>query len=261
MVEGAAAQIESDKEGHKKRAKALRTGGFYMSAGYLIIMIVWAVSEFRELLAMKPNEFGDLLAGVFSPLAFLWLVLGFLQQGQELQASVNALELQGEELRNSVEQQRALVEVSRAQVEADLSRIRSEAEAAEHRAQPKFIGSIGASYTGDVSKFGLHFKNVGPQCSSAQIICDGEAVVEKDHLSNGGEIVFVRRYGAEEERAPFAGAIQYYDANGNQRRMIFNVEADQTAGPNGRPALTKITVDPVALRPPFSDIPESSSKN
>ncbi|MAM39269.1 MAG: hypothetical protein CL949_12410, partial [Erythrobacter sp.] len=160
MVEGAAAQIESDKEGHKKRAKALRTGGFYMSAGYLVIMGVWAVSEFRELLAMTPNEFGDLLAGVFSPLAFLWLVLGFLQQGQELQASVSALELQGEELRNSVEQQRALVEVSRAQMEADLTRIRTEADAAEHRAQPKFAGSIGYNYGGDTASFDLEFRNV-----------------------------------------------------------------------------------------------------
>ena len=36
---------------------------------------------------LKPNELGDFLAGLFAPLAFLWLVLGFLIQASELRLS------------------------------------------------------------------------------------------------------------------------------------------------------------------------------
>jgi hypothetical protein len=60
------------------------------------------------MLAMKPNEFGDFLAGVFSPVAFLWLVLGFIQQGHELS-------LQIAELRHSIAAQNDLVVATRDQ--------------------------------------------------------------------------------------------------------------------------------------------------
>ena len=36
---------------------------------------------------------GDFLGGVSSPLAFLWLVLGFFQQGREIRLSNKALQL------------------------------------------------------------------------------------------------------------------------------------------------------------------------
>ncbi|MFZ1741311.1 MAG: hypothetical protein WAT93_00565 [Pontixanthobacter sp.] len=77
---------------------------------------MWSAIE-----AMKPNEFGDLLAGILGPLALLWLVLGFFQQSDELRQSVWALKLQSEELRNSVVQQSALVEVTREQAAAERS--------------------------------------------------------------------------------------------------------------------------------------------
>jgi len=58
------------------------------------------------------NELGDLLAGAFGPLAIGWVVLGFLQQGEELKESRKALELQAEELRNAVVQHEAMVRVA-----------------------------------------------------------------------------------------------------------------------------------------------------
>ena len=39
----------------------------------------------------KPNELGDFLAGTFAPVAFLWLVLGFFQQGAELRLQVREI--------------------------------------------------------------------------------------------------------------------------------------------------------------------------
>jgi len=65
------------------------------------------------------NEFGDFLAGAFSPLAFLWLILGYLQQQKELQQNTRALEIQAEELKNSVEQYKEMVRVANEQLEAD----------------------------------------------------------------------------------------------------------------------------------------------
>lgn len=74
----------------------------------------------KELAIVKSwNELGDFLAGAFSPVAFLWLVLGYIQQQKELQQNTKALELQAEELRNSVEQYRNMVDVAREQLESD----------------------------------------------------------------------------------------------------------------------------------------------
>lgn len=72
------------------------------------LLVVFAITDLSEYKDLQLNEKGDLLAGVFSPLAFLWLVYGYLQQGQELKQNTLALSLQAQELKNSVEQQKVL---------------------------------------------------------------------------------------------------------------------------------------------------------
>ncbi|MFL9507300.1 hypothetical protein ACKER8_17070 [Acinetobacter baumannii] len=74
--------------------------------------------------ALSANEIGDFLAGVFSPLAFLFLILGYLQntkalqmQSQELKASTDALLQQAQELANNVEEQRKLLNVTQQELE------------------------------------------------------------------------------------------------------------------------------------------------
>jgi hypothetical protein len=67
---------------------------------------------------LKLNELGDFLAGSFGPIAFLWLVLGFLQQGRELKLSTDALHLQAQELKHSVEQQSIMADAAVKQIEA-----------------------------------------------------------------------------------------------------------------------------------------------
>lgn len=86
--------------------------------GWLITVIwiaVWAVllyCDWKSAAGMRFNEWGDFFAGAFAPLAFLWLVIGYFQQGEELSQNTKALEqqeralqLQVEELKQSVEQQ------------------------------------------------------------------------------------------------------------------------------------------------------------
>lgn len=52
---------------------------------------------------LKLNEWGDFVAGFASPIALLWVVLGFLQQGEELRLNTQALNEQQEELKQQKE--------------------------------------------------------------------------------------------------------------------------------------------------------------
>lgn len=124
--------------------------GLTVTALWLITMTAlfcWSDTQAGQL---KPNEWGDFFAGVFAPLAFLWLVLGYLQQGEELRLSTEALRLQAEELQNSVEQQRQLVEVTRQQMEGEREALAYERLQREEEARPSFIvASGGGIFRGD----------------------------------------------------------------------------------------------------------------
>ncbi len=99
----------------------LRTVGFKWTKVYLIalaaIIPALGVLGAIDIKPMGINELGDFLAGVFGPLALIWVVLGFLQQGHELKASSDALNLQAEELKNSVKAQSELSEATQKQLE------------------------------------------------------------------------------------------------------------------------------------------------
>ena len=71
------------------------------------------------------NELGDFLAGVFAPIAFLWLILGYVQQGKQLDQSTTALEqqeralqLQIHGMKESVQQQKELATIQKQQFDA-----------------------------------------------------------------------------------------------------------------------------------------------
>lgn len=115
-------QQKPDHEGKWPTALWVGVG---LSVVWLAILIVYAVSptveasgstaepisRWRAFWQSPPNNFGDALAGIFAPLAFLWLVVAtFLQkeelisQRHELEQSRKALQLQAQELNASVEQ-------------------------------------------------------------------------------------------------------------------------------------------------------------
>ena len=74
----------------------------------IYLLGVMTITDLSSFQILKLNEKGDVLAGIFSPLAFLWLVYGYLQQGQELKLNTKALEMQAQELiisNQSLEQQ------------------------------------------------------------------------------------------------------------------------------------------------------------
>ncbi|RYG56581.1 MAG: hypothetical protein EON56_03875 [Alphaproteobacteria bacterium] len=148
----------------------LQHAGMGLTAAWLILLIIYASMNWSRLAELRPNEVGDALAGGFAPLAFFWLVLGFLQQGAELRNSGRALWLQGEELRNSVEQQRQLVEVSRESLVFEANRLERENERARALAQPLLEITLGGStgtITGREQSFIL--ANHGRACTRLEV--------------------------------------------------------------------------------------------
>lgn len=113
--------------------------GVVLTAAYVIGMGFYAIVQFHHFRAMDPNEFGDFLGGVFGPLALLWVVLGFLQQGAELRYSRQTLELQAKELANSVSAQRDLVGVGRDQVEQARRAVDAQTVAAIEAIRPMLV--------------------------------------------------------------------------------------------------------------------------
>lgn len=112
--------------------KHLGVVGAAITLAYLAIILPMIWGRADALLTMPLNEVGDFLAGAFGPVAFFWLVMGFLQQGEELRLSTTALQmqadelqqgtkallLQAEELKNSVEQQSIMAAAATQQIEA-----------------------------------------------------------------------------------------------------------------------------------------------
>ncbi|MFT0866299.1 hypothetical protein [Pseudomonas sp. CAM1A] len=79
-----------------------------ITVSYLSLILGIVCARVRELISLPLNELGDFAAGAFGPLAFLWLVLGYRQQGKELSASTQALEMQVSELKASFDLQQEI---------------------------------------------------------------------------------------------------------------------------------------------------------
>ena len=75
---------------------------------------------------MTLNEWGDFFAGVVAPLAFLWLILGYLQQGEEVRSNTETLRLQQQALQQQVAGTAALVRNSEQQAKAAVERLELE---------------------------------------------------------------------------------------------------------------------------------------
>lgn len=91
--------------------------GAIVTVGWVSVMAVllWRLYPSG---GMTPNELGDFFSGVFAPVAFLWLVLGYLQQGDELRQNTEALLAQQREMEEQVIQTRILAENAKRQADA-----------------------------------------------------------------------------------------------------------------------------------------------
>ena len=153
-------------------------GGLFTLA-YLVLLSFLLGDRIEALVCMPLNEVGDFLAGVFGPLAFIWLVLGFFQQGIELRQNSKALQLQADELRNSVEQQRQLVQVTREQVSVELEAMAHERERIRKAALPRLVFQAAYARPGSPSgfqRYRVNFTNVGMTCTAVRFVFDSAVI-------------------------------------------------------------------------------------
>ena len=207
--------------------KKLEFWGGCVTALYLALMGWWVWKKWGDFLSLDLNELGDFLAGTFGPIAFLWLVLGFLQQGRELKLSTDALQLQAEELRNSVAQQSIMAEAAVQQIDAARKAVELQMEEAERAVSADLEVGVGVK-TGISGTVKNRFR-----------ITNNRNVAYKVNCEFSGELPFCRRFelgtlkagGFSEEEYAFpadhAGTgtltIFYEDLNGREKIDIFDI--------------------------------------
>lgn len=178
------------------------TTGLYMAVGCWYVFVRWP-----EILSLDPNELGDFLAGAFSPLAFLWLVLGFYQQGKELR-------LQVREMKNSVEQAERLVAVTTRQVETEIENNTLARRQSELASRPNFRMRVVYFIPSESGQIGeLVLKNIGYAASNVCVLLtkDGEYSVLAvfDAVETGSEHHFSISLGPEKLEEGYQFEVSY----------------------------------------------------
>ena len=149
---------------------ALVTIGLTVTVAYTVTLATLVAPRLPDLAALPLNELGDFLAEAFGPLALLWLILGFMQQGIELQQNTRALELQADELKNSVAQQKELVSVTREQAQAQIAAFQHEQEVLRKAQEPLIVvDGSGGRHNSNQSIHALVLKNVGNHATEVNI--------------------------------------------------------------------------------------------
>lgn len=189
----------------KRQRPTLKKIGLWGTIAYLVFLgsgIVIA-AKFGWLAAspLALNELGDLLAGAFGPLAIGWVVLGFLQQGEELKESRKALVLQANELKNAVDQHREMVRVASATLEHEKTLQEQELARRMEAVRPKLSANFEEPQDRGLPVLGnnrveqdLVITNAGGNCFHLRIeLLNGnsiEATFEKSSLPSATSVRF-----------------------------------------------------------------------
>lgn len=164
--------------------------GIAISALYLLGIYVTVSYKYADFTSLKLNEIGDFLAGVFAPLALLWLVIGYFQQGDELSQNSQALLLQAKELKQAAEHAGGMLEVARKEHELTIAKLNAEhqerierdAQASEskEKARKMKIQPLFAFDSGDfhLDRTDLDMKNHGQGCSDFTITIPPNEFIE-----------------------------------------------------------------------------------
>lgn len=171
--------------------RLLAAFGVVLTVCYLLFAW-WLVGDrVLSLKMMALNEVGDFLAGVFGPLAILWLVLGFFQQGMELRQSTQALRMQADELKSSVTQQAAMVDVAHKQLESALATAKYDRELSEKTCEPHINFAFKHWLRkGEYIYAVFAVRNTGPRCTSLSVFY---SMSDTDQLNLGFFEVFSER--------------------------------------------------------------------
>lgn len=110
-----------------KRTKHI---GIIASASWFLCFALLIFIKRNSLGDLSLNELGDLFSGFAAPVALIWLIIGYIQQGEELRLNTRALEAQQEEFQLNTEALKGQQEELQKQASAMLSLAESTARLA-----------------------------------------------------------------------------------------------------------------------------------
>ncbi len=154
---------------------------------YLLFLGRYIYQNWSVVSDLAPNEIGDFLAGAFGPIALLWLVCGYFQQGAELQQNTRALQMQSdsldqqvEELRASVAHQADMVDAARKQLSFDMEQSRESTARSEAMSLPQLSVVDFNPYRYETGVlFRCWIKNTGAAIDVTEVTCT--AVLSKSY--------------------------------------------------------------------------------
>ncbi|MEP4035737.1 hypothetical protein [Pseudophaeobacter sp.] len=213
--------------------------GLWATAFYFSGLFAFAFYRWDLFKNLGLNEWGDFFAGFVGPVALLWIVLSFLLQSKELSASVKALELQAEEMKNSVAQQKKMVQATYATLEHERTVVEKRELQRKAAAQPKFLVTLGAS-TGRGHKLFKHkltILNTGNSCTGFLLILfqDGNTLFDatSEHLINGASVSRQDNIYQPRWEGGLTADISYTDIDGENHTKNFELRVLETE--NGWP--------------------------
>lgn len=211
-----------------KPSRGLTVFGLAATVTWCLLLAGYAWLARDKWAGLEPNAVGDFFSGAFAPLAFLWLVLGFFQQGTELRQSSEALRLQGRELQNSVRQQRELVKVTREQLQFDSAMLAAQRDELERTAKPIIAIRQGGNGPGNSGtrrhSFGVN--NYGKRCTAVRVLVDGKARGGQELLDTGGTITFYLDFPPAGTIVPVHVEVSYIDDRGISGRQSFLISGE-----------------------------------
>ena len=83
--------------------------GLFLTSLWVVLIGVIIFFNWKAASTLSLNEWGDFLAGITAPMAFLWLIIGYMLQSKELKMNTEALFEQSNELR---EQTQAIIDTA-----------------------------------------------------------------------------------------------------------------------------------------------------
>ncbi|BBU44954.1 hypothetical protein PPTS312_28690 [Pseudomonas putida] len=180
---------------------------------------------------MPLNEVGDFLAGAFGPVAFLWLVLGFLQQGDELRLSTKALEDQAGELKRSVQHQSTMATAALEQMEAQRATLQMQIDERDEALRAIFsIESGYASYVSGLVRNTIIVRNNGADATDLVMTFEPEIPgvgLRLLDMRSGGQESYSFNFNDNESPRNGRATITYYDRVGVVRHQSFVYELDE----------------------------------
>lgn len=216
-----------------------------MNPGRMRLLIAWVITgiwllmagsyiyaEWSHIEGLNAIDIGALVSGVVMPLAFLWLIVGYFQQGEELRQNTEALRKQADQLEQQIQGTKSLVLVAVRQTEATVRMVQLERQKFEEEikskiraAQPRFVLEQGMR---DPRAGSMRLHNVGAHASNLMIVTGNPAIKASiqpsTFVQSGG---FVNVHFDVPDYALLQARLEYSDAQGVRRRITLSWTGDQ----------------------------------